>query len=169
MKNSNKMTKILIFSIFMVIMLHSPEGYTQSTFPAMVTRIIDGDSIVVKTGKEYLEVRLYGIDAPEWQQSFSSMARNYLKEHILKERVIIIPQYYDSYGRLVALLVHDGKSVNGKLVEDGMAWVYPHYCRKKICKKWRKGQQRAEKNGRGLWQNKDPVSPWRWKSERLVN
>ena len=150
--------------MFVAAGLFPSEGCAQSTFPAIVTRIIDGDSIVVKTGKKFIEVRLYGIDAPEWQQSFSADARNYIREQILKKRVMIVPQYYDSYGRLVALIDHNGQSVNGILVEDGMAWVYPRYCHKKICRIWSEGQQRAEKEGRGLWQIKDPVSPWQWKS-----
>jgi micrococcal nuclease len=136
----------------------------QSDFSAVVTKIIDGDSIVVKTGKRFIEVRLYGIDCPEWNQRFSAEARKYTTVLLHRKRITVTPLYYDSYGRLVALLSQNGQDINGALVKSGSAWVYPRYCRKSVCDGWLADQQIAKENGKGLWADESPVSPWRWKT-----
>ena len=157
------MMKLFFLSLFLISVMCHSKGHAQSTFSAVVTKIIDGDSIVVKSGKKYIEVRLYGIDCPEWNQHSSKAARKYTKTLIYKKKVLVAPQYHDSYGRLVALIEHNGQDVNGDLVESGMAWVYPKYCRKKVCEKWRINQLGAKSDGRGVWGKKDPVPPWQWK------
>ncbi len=134
-----------------------------SSFEARVSRIIDGDSIVVSKAKEKIEIRLYGIDSPEWRQPFSREARSCLSRAVYKKNVVIFPQYHDSYGRLVAHIERKGKNINGYLVEQGCAWVYPHFCRQKICDRWYIKQKRAKQEQKGLWQEEKPVAPWVWK------
>ena len=155
--------KVFFLFLFIFAVHLSSDLSAQSHFSAVVTKIIDGDSIVVKRGKKAIEVRLYGIDCPEWNQHFSAESRNYMVSLLYRQKVIVAPQYYDSYGRLVALLSKNNHDVNGGLVKYGIAWVYPKYCRKKVCRKWLVDEQTAREESRGLWQNKSPVSPWRWK------
>ncbi|MBW1636812.1 MAG: thermonuclease family protein [Deltaproteobacteria bacterium] len=128
-----------------------------------MTRIIDGDSVVVKRGEKYIEIRLYGIDSPEWKQHSSGMSREFIKNLIYKKKVRVISLYHDSYGRLVALIEHDGQDINGDMIKAGMAWVYPKYCRKTVCREWSENQVKAKNEGRGLWSEDDPLSPWQWK------
>ncbi len=144
------------------VFFHS-ESLAQTIFTATVTKIIDGDSIVVKRGKKYIEVRLYGIDCPEWNQHFSIEAKNQTAALISKQRITVAPLYHDLYGRLVALLFKNGQNINGTLVKLGTAWVYPRYCRKDVCSIWLDYQQVAKEERRGLWEIESPVSPWRWK------
>jgi len=153
---------LLLVCLF-IFLLFAATGYAQSSFPAVVTKIIDGDSIVVKHGKKYIEIRLYGIDSPEWKQRSSQMSKKFIKKLIYKKNVVVMPQYHDSYGRLVALIQHDGQDVNGELVRVGAAWVYPKYCKKTVCSHWSSSQIKAEIEGKGLWAEKDPLSPWQWK------
>jgi micrococcal nuclease len=143
-----KIIFLLLYIFFIPIM---SELSAQPIFSGVVTKIIDGDSIVVKKGKKYIEVRMYGIDCPEWNQHFSIEARDHTTSLLYNQKITLIPQYHDSYGRLVALLVKDGQDVNGELVRSGVAWVYPRYCRKKVCKSWLADQEIARKEGRGLW------------------
>jgi len=155
--------QVLLISFLFIFLLLAAKGYGQLSFSAVVTRIIDGDSIVVKCDKKYIEIRLYGIDSPEWKQHSSGMSRKYIKELIYKKEITVLPQYHDSYGRLVALIEHDGRNVNGDLVRAGAAWVYPKYCKKKVCREWNKRQTKAESEGLGLWFEKDPLPPWQWR------
>jgi len=143
--------KMHSFFLCIIFVSSLSQAFAQEQFSALVTKIIDGDSFVVKRGKEFIEIRLYGVDCPEWDEYYSSGAKNYTSSLIYRKRVTVIPQYYDSYGRLVALLFRDGVDVNGSLVSSGSSWVYKKYCRKKICKKWLAEEELAKKRGRGLW------------------
>ena len=155
--------KILFFLLFIIAAPFHSELLAQATFSAVVTKIIDGDSIVVKRGQKYIEIRLYGIDCPEWNQKFSTEAKKLTASLIYKQKITVAPQYYDSYGRLVALLFKNDQDINGVLVKSGIAWVYPRYCRKDVCNTWLADQQIAKDENRGLWKMESPVSPWQWK------
>ena len=39
-----------------------------TTVPATLNQVIDGDSLIITTGKGTAEIRLYGMDAPEHPQ-----------------------------------------------------------------------------------------------------
>ncbi|WP_457575690.1 thermonuclease family protein [Desulfomarina sp.] len=158
----NYRTLQYLFSVFLVIAC-STNLCSASPFEAEVSRIIDGDSIVVSKNKRKIEIRLYGIDSPEWQQHFSREARSCLSRVIHGKSVVVFPQYNDSYGRLVAHIERNGKNINGYLVEQGCAWVYPYFCRQKICDRWNKKQNQAKEEHKGLWREEQPVSPWIWK------
>ena len=144
-----KTTFLFLYIFFFLTM---SELTAQSIFSGMVTKIIDGDSVVVKKGRKYIEVRMYGIDCPEWNQYYSIEAREYTATLLHNQQITLIPQYHDKYGRLVALLVKNGQDVNGELVRSGTAWVYPRFCHKEVCKTWLANQEIAKSEGRGLWQ-----------------
>ena len=143
--------KIIFLFLCIFLLPFSPELSAQSIFSGVVTKIIDGDSIVVKKGRKHIEVRMYGIDCPEWNQQYSIQAKKYTAELLMNQKITVIPQYHDAYGRLVALLVKNGQDVNGELVRSGTAWVYQRYCVKEVCRRWLADQQSAKEKGRGVW------------------
>jgi len=132
-------------------------------FFGSVKKIIDGDSLLIVSGRKTIEVRLYGVDCPEYNQPFSQQAKALVKKRTAGKRVLVQPQYYDSYGRLVAIVGDEGQTLNSDLVQAGLAWVYPRYCRKKICASWQKMEDAARNDNRGLWSRRQPISPWKWK------
>lgn len=139
----------------------------------LVTKVIDGDSLKGTIGKNRrVEVRLWGIDAPEWKQNYSQQSRRYLNKTILKKTVRIKTKGHDKYGRMLGILYlkdANGSSINGQLVELGYAWVYKRYCNTNICKTWQQAQQDAKENRRGLWQGNDPMPPWIYKRNKRKN
>ena len=156
-----------IFALSVLIFFAScSKGYAENRFSAVVTRIIDGDSIIVRTNEIETTIRLYGIDCPEWNQPVSVDARSTLSSWILNKNVIVFPYYSDTYGRLVSQIYLEDESINGKLVQAGMAWVYPYFCKKKICKKWHTFQATAQKDKVGLWLSENPTPPWIWKRQK---
>ena len=50
------------------------------------------------------------------------------------------------------------------LLQEGLAWVYPQYC--KDCKAWEAMQAKARKHGKGLWADEGPVVPWDWRRQK---
>ena len=75
---------------------------------ARVKRVIDGDTFETNSGQR---VRLAGVDAPEKGKRGSVKATEKLKSLIVKKDIIVDPIGI-SYGRIVADVKVDGKSVN---------------------------------------------------------
>ncbi len=139
------------------------DSFAQEYFQARVKRVIDGDSIVVRHRGEHLQVRLWGIDTPEWKQSFSSNAKQYTRKNLDNRIVTIYPKDWDSYGRLVAMVKVEERCINQALIKAGLAWVHIYYCKESICERWRNLEAGARKKGLGLWADTKPVPPWVWK------
>jgi endonuclease YncB( thermonuclease family) len=160
--------KILIFFTILLTTLVSPV-LAMEPFYGSVKKVIDGDSLVIVSGKKRFEVRLYGIDCPEYNQPFSPEAKAMVRKRVQGKSVLVQPEYYDSYKRLVAVVSDGDQTLNGELVQAGLAWVYPRYCRKKICKSWKEMEKSAKNQKRGMWSSTPPIPPWKWKRIRQGN
>ena len=75
-----------------------------------VTKIIDGDTF--ETNRRKIPVRLEGVDTPEKRQSGYQEAKRGLEKLILGQEVIVDTVARDEYGRAVAQVKIDNKSVN---------------------------------------------------------
>jgi len=132
----------------------------------VVSRVVDGDTIVVydKERDRIAKIRLYGVDCPEKDQPFGEEATIYTSEMLKYEPVIVRVVTTDRYGRFVGLVerVSDKLKFNGKLVEDGFAWV-SSYCYASFCDEWKELQFTARQTKIGLWQYPDPVNPEIWR------
>lgn len=137
--------------------------FAKKPFTAKVTKIIDGDSLKVREGKKVYEIRLYGIDAPEYDQPYSSKAKKLVKRTILGKRVSIIPVEWDKYHRLVAIVFYKDEAINERLLSRGLAWYYPKYCKKSVCQSWKRTAKTAKKNKQNIWSDSSSVAPWKWK------
>ena len=135
----------------------------KEAFSADVVKVIDGDSLEVRCQGRMLRVRLFGVDAPEWQQEFSHQAKEFTRQRVEGQRVELRPRDWDQYGRLVAEVQVGRDSLNEELLREGLAWVHIYYCKEPICRKWRQLEKEARMARRGLWENDHPVPPWKWK------
>lgn len=116
-------------------------------------RIIDGDTL--KYGN--VVYRLYGIDAPEFDQPGSDAASRALKRLIDIygiENLQFTTKGKDRYGRVLAIF----GGVNCELVREGYVWAYLHYSR--LCKK---EELEARATKRGLWSKPGAIAPWVWR------
>jgi len=129
-----------------------------------VTKVLDGDSFRIKRGRKTVEVRLYGIDSPEWGQAYGNKAKRYLKSKINRTTVTVSPKDVDHYGRTIALVSISGRLMNRELVREGLAWMYPRYCKQQpLCSELKKLQLKAIAGRRGLWRDKVSIPPWQWR------
>lgn len=153
----NKFFMLLILLCFFPLsMAYGWSGY--------VTKVLDGDSFRVRKGRETVEVRLYGVDSPEWGQAYGNRAKRYLKAKINRSAVTVSPKDVDRYGRTIALVSSSGLLLNRELVREGLAWMYPRYCKEQpLCSELKKIERKAMAGGRGLWRDKAPVPPWQWR------
>jgi endonuclease YncB( thermonuclease family) len=155
---------VLRYLVCAVLLLGNPvPALAGEPFVARVTKVIDGDSLVVEVKSRKMEIRLYGVDSPEYDQPFSGLAKAFSRRAVLGRQVTIDPRSTDRYDRVVALVDRDGGMLNADLVSAGFAWVSPRYCRLRLCREWRELEMLARSKRAGLWQEADPVPPWRWK------
>ena len=150
--------------VILFFLLHSAPA---RAWEGVVTGTPDGDSLKVKRGRRLVNIRLYGIDSPEYGQSCWQEAKGLTRALVLGKRVDIEPLDTDRYGRIVALVRCQGQLLNSELVRQGLAWVYPWYCRAQpLCGDMQAMERAARKEGLGLWRERAPLPPWVWKRER---
>ena len=75
-----------------------------------VTRVFDGDTFLTKSRKH--AVRLANVNAPEKGKPSGTKATQELRNLIKGKPVEVIPVARDPYGRTVAKVKVEGKSVN---------------------------------------------------------
>ena len=76
-----------------------------------VKGVIDGDTFSTKSRPRH-SVRLAGVDAPEKGKPGGKAATNALRKMIGGEQVVVKPVARDKYGRTIANVTVNGKSVN---------------------------------------------------------
>lgn len=123
----------------------------------------DGDTIRVQRGSDRITVRLGCVDAPETgQQPWGQLASTRLKELLLVGQPVQLRVVdKDRYGRTVAEVYRNGRSVNLQLVTEGQAVVYREYL--DGCADTREQYLQAEAQAKqrrlGFWQQENPTLP----------
>ncbi len=102
----------------------SPTAPLAGGVRAEVTYVIDGDTIEVELdGREY-RLRYIGVDAPEREEPFYEEAREFNRDLVEDQTVILVRDVSetDQYGRLLRYVyLEDGTFVNGELITNGLA------------------------------------------------
>ena len=134
----------------------------QADLSGRVERVIDGDSLRIRiSGLGPVEVRLHGVDTPEYDQPYGSAAERELRRLVARQRVDLVSETVDSYGRLVATVYRGDLNVNRELVRRGYAWWYRRYARFDFA--LRRAEKEARAQRLGLWRDDDPMPPWDWR------
>ena len=135
-------------------------------FNARVIAVMDGDTVLLLRDGKKIKVRLANIDAPESDQEFGAESRQALVDRVLKKQVHVNSQAMDNYGRMIAEISVDGRSVNEEQVQNGMAWEYSHFHSNQRYLSMNKQAQQAR---RGLWGRAvKPISPDQWRKSHLA-
>lgn len=124
-----------------------------------VIKVADGDTItVLAPNKDWVKVRLEGIDAPEKSQEFGEASRLALSALVAGKIVDVFSTAKDRYGRTLGWIEVDGIDVNRRMVSDGWAWQYTKYNTEA---KLAQLQQDAKRSRKGLWKAPNPpMPPW---------
>lgn len=127
-----------------------------------VSRVIDGDTIVVvKDGKEET-VRLIGVNSPEIRGKNNSVecyaleAKKYAEDVLLRKKVILrddpSQMDLDRYGRsLRYVFLEDGSCFNDLLVRNGYAHEYTYQVPYSLQEKFIASEIYARSQNLGLW------------------
>ena len=111
----------------------------------------DGDSLMVGD----TEVRLFGVDAPEWDQrcqkdgtdwSCGAAAADKLAQLVTGKTVVCSSKGKDEYGRTLGKCMVGTTDINRTMVALGYALAYRHYSSEYVS-----AEEGAKVNRRGLW------------------
>jgi micrococcal nuclease len=151
------MPKIALVLIFLIISLDIAYATT-----ATVITVYDGDTLSAEVQGTVVNLRLYGIDAPESGQGGNVTATRFLMQLVLGHPLEIKVIDTDRFGRPLALVIRKGKasSVNAAMVGNGYAWVNPDQCKVDDCTYWKELESQARKLKLGIWSGYDLVPPW---------
>ena len=136
-------------------------GAACADFTGRVVGVADGDTLTVLVGSRQVRVRLWGIDAPERKQPWSSRSRDALVARAMHRDAIVATRGTDGYGRTLARVAVDGVDLGEAQVRDGMAWVYRRYTKDRPMFAI---EDEARAARRGLWSLPDPEPPWAWRA-----
>ena len=128
----------------------------------------DGDSVLVGSGKSIVDVRLYGVDAPEYDQlcntasnepwKCGAAAGKAMAELVDGRDVRCEVKSLEPIGgrRPIAVCFVGNTSVNDEILRRGMAWSFERYL---------KGNPTDLTQGLGLWQGPSQA-PWDYRADR---
>lgn len=124
--------------------------YTSSDNLYKVTRVIDGDTIVLSTDEK---VRLICINTPEVGEDYYGEASDRLSELILNKEVELVKDKSetDRYGRLLRYIYLDGDFINEQMVKEGYAKAYPYSPDLTKCPQIESAEAYAKSHSLGLW------------------
>jgi len=131
------------------------------TYTGHVQRVKDGDTVVIQLGGRAVDVRLWGIDAPETSQPYGPHARKAAQKIASGQPCRLHAIERDHYGRVVGRVVAGGVNLGRSLVKSGYAW----HDRKHAPGADRLLELESEARARekGLWAQAEPTPPWAYR------
>ncbi|SOB59076.1 Nuclease (SNase domain protein) (Modular protein) [Pseudodesulfovibrio profundus] len=133
--------------------------------------VIDGDSLEVVIEGKVVEVRLIGIDAPEWGQEYGLAAKSFVLHFCLGKELKL--EYdkdrRDRYRRSLAYVYVGGKMLNEAIVREGLALAFAYKPNTRHQARLFQAQADARDAEQGFWQQGGlelTPSQWRKKNRR---
>jgi len=160
---SGRLGSLVLLAIVALLILRPWEGRHLDEGPAsvtaLVTRVVDGDTIEARIDGQLEDVRYIGVDTPETVkpgtpvQCFGPRASAFNHRFVEGRRVRLVfgVERRDVYGRLLAYAYLGRRSVNATLVRRGLARSLTIPPNDRLAPLFRRLELRAAKAGRGLW------------------
>lgn len=128
----------------------------------MVTRVIDGDSIVVSVAGKENEIRIIGIDAPETYPAkeagkyrcFGDHAKQRMEALVLGKEVVLEKEHseFDIYGRTLRHVFIGTENIAKNFLRDGYAHVLAVEPDTAVIRAYRDDENYARVHKKGVWQ-----------------
>lgn len=121
---------LVIILAIVAALVSEPEAQAQSSnaLEARVSKVLDGDTFTLSG--ESRRIRVWGLDAPEWNHRGGQAATATLRGLISGKRLSCTVLEIDRYGRLVAqCFLPDGRDIAAEMIRSGAATEYCRYSR----------------------------------------
>jgi endonuclease YncB( thermonuclease family) len=151
-------------SAFLALVLASATLGQETVVHGRVIAVTDGDTLKVLVGEQkLLRIRLAFCQAPEKKQAFGARAKQAVSELVLGKDIELRTHAIEQYELTVAQVLADGKDVGTEMLRQGLAWVDDRDitdASSEIQDTYRKSQEEAKADQRGLWSDPDSIPPW---------
>ena len=149
----NSLSNKAKFLAIVVLLLLLICGCTAPPDTALVTRVIDGDTIVIEGG---YRVRYIGIDTPEIHPELKAYGMKALEANceLVEGKVVRLKRdvsQTDPHGRLLRYVYVDDIFVNAELVRLGLAQAKAYPPDTKYQEDLEQLETEARQAGRGMW------------------
>jgi endonuclease YncB( thermonuclease family) len=166
------MRRTLLLPSLLLLSISAP-ARSQLTLPVefegRVVAVMSGDTVRVQRDTAEIQLRLYGIDAPEVGQPYNQLARKALSDHVLKKKVTVRVFEKASDTRMSGEVLLDEpdregvkQSLNAQMLRDGLAWWYHQHGSSD--RRLAAAETEARAARRGLWQDEFPLPPWAFRA-----
>lgn len=141
-----------IISVTILVILHVLPAFANAENVRFLN-IIDGDSLLVEYEGYSQEVRLIGIDAPEWGQEYGTQAKAHAMSFCYgySLRLEFDKGRKDRYGRLLAYVYCGEKMLNEEMLKAGLALAVKVKPNVKHYTRFKQLEEKARKERRGFW------------------
>lgn len=158
---TKKLSLIFIFLTLITLFAcnEEPEDFLSTLEETVVTRVVDGDTIVIESGEK---VRMILINSPESvhrdkekNTPFGKKASEYTEEKLLDQTIYMEKDVSDTdrYGRLLRYIyLEDGTFYNEMMVKDGYAQLSTFPPDVKHQEIIQAAEKHARENNLGLWE-----------------
>lgn len=169
---TNFMQRTLTIGLLLILAATVNAAPKSETF--YLEGIADGDTIYVRSmsSKTSYRVRLAMVDAPEKAQEYGQQSKQSLMQLLRGSGTVKLDTYgTDRYGRLISIVFDDrGRNVNLQQVMQGAAWVYTQFASTReyadLYPTFTNAERTARQRQLGLWQQRDPVQPWKYRRQK---
>lgn len=118
----------VLVAIFLLLVAPQTRAEEAPVLVAKVSKILDGDTFTLSG--ESRRIRVWGLDAPEWNHPGGAAATATLRGMISGKRLRCAVLDIDRYGRLVAqCFLPDGRDIAAEMIRSGTATEYCRYSR----------------------------------------
>ena len=180
--------KLLLAALVTFILFYSTIALSSSakTLQGKVVKVVDGDTITIVDDRSFrYRIRLAGIDTPEKDQPYGKESTKSLRWLVYDKGITVEYSKFDRYGRIIGKVLIDPQGdmfcfavdctrkvdVGLKQISTGMAWHYKRYQNeqsKEDRKLYSSAEREARKGQLGLWNDKKPISPWKWRKNNKL-
>jgi endonuclease YncB( thermonuclease family) len=95
-------------------------GMFETNFTGRVTRMVDGDTFWIDAAE--VRIRVWGLNAPEWDRPGGSAATAELSRLIAGRTLTLRQRDIDQYGRIVGqCFLPDGRDITAAMIASGTA------------------------------------------------
>lgn len=118
----------ILVAVALMLVAYGARAEEAPVLETRVSKILDGDTFTLSG--ESRRIRIWGLDAPEWDQRGGSTATATLRSMISGKRLRCAVLDIDRYGRLVAqCFLPDGRDIAAEMIRSGAATEYCRYSR----------------------------------------
>lgn len=148
-------------SILSILSILSTEALFAHTITGRVSRVIDGDTIIIepsvpsrgRSSNGIVRIRLADIDAPEMKTEYGPAAKMALEKMVSGKTVVVEWKHRGRYGRIIGKVYLQDENVSHSLVAQGFARRYARTSRTSTIASLEK---LAREQAKGLWARNVP-------------